>query len=103
MSNPLFQVRDLLRQRGMATAAQLAAELRLPSGVVEDMLAHWGRRGLVAEVGASGSGSCASGGRRGCSSCGQCAGASAPATLYHWRDPGAPTGSPGTMLRLIPV
>ena len=103
MSNPLFQVRDLLRLRGMATAAQLGAELHLPSGVVEDMRAHWGRRGMVAEVGASGSGHCASGGGRGCSSCGQCAGASTPVTLYHWRDPGSRTGSPATTLRLIPV
>ena len=103
VSTPLFQVRDLLRRRGMATSAQLAAELRLPSGVVDDMLAHWGRRGMVAEVGASASGHCASGGSRGCSSCGQCAAASTPATLYHWRDPDSRTGSPVTTLRLIPV
>lgn len=103
MSNPLFQVRDLLRRRGMATASQLAAELRLPPGVVEDMLAHWDRRGMVAEVGASGSGACASGGNRGCSSCGQCAGAPAPARLYRWRDPGSRTGTAATTLRLIPV
>jgi FeoC like transcriptional regulator len=84
MNGPLFQLRDLLRRRGMASAAQLAAELRLPAGVVEDMLAHWSRRGLVAGAEAPASGACGSGG--GCASCGQCASAAAPAVLYRWRE-----------------
>ena len=89
MNGPLFQLRDLLRRRGMASAAQLAAELRLPAGVVEDMLAHWSRRGLVAGAQAPASGACGSGG--GCASCGQCASsAAAPAVLYRWREAEAP-------------
>ncbi len=87
MNGPLFQVRELLRQRGMASAGQLAAELRLPLGVVEDLLAHWTRRGMAVAAEAASAGACGSG--SGCGSCGQCAGTAMPTALYQWREPGA--------------
>jgi hypothetical protein len=86
MNGPLFQVRELLRQRGMVSAGQLAAELRLPLGVVEDLLAHWTRRGMAVTAEAPAAGACGSGG---CGSCGQCGGSAVPAALYQWREPGA--------------
>jgi Mn-dependent DtxR family transcriptional regulator len=45
--NPLFAVRDLLRQHKVATSGQLASELKLSHDVVDDVLAHWQRRGLI--------------------------------------------------------
>lgn len=90
MTSPLFQVRDLLRECGMASAAQLARELRLPTPVVEDMLAHWTRRGQVTSTEpANATGSC---GSTGCNSCGQCGSAPSSSVLYRWRASGtAPT------------
>ncbi len=100
MNGPLFQVRELLRQRGMASAGQLAAELRLSPGVVEDLLAHWIRRGMAVAAPAAAAGACGSGG---CGSCGQCAGPAMPAALYQWRDPSA-QGRPRTIaLRPLPA
>jgi FeoC like transcriptional regulator len=79
--NPLFALRDCLRERRMATAGELAAHLQLATAVVEDMLGHWIRRGSVEAVRSTGV-DCGSGG---CASCRRCASDAAPA-LYRWRD-----------------
>lgn len=86
MSNPLFDVREVLRSRQMASVMQIAGELRLPVSVVEDMLAHWVRRGMASRVEQTATG-CGSGG---CNTCGQCTGAPAKSGgLYAWDGPGA--------------
>ena len=96
MNSPLFQVRDLLRQRGMASAGQLAAELQLPLGVVEDLLAHWTRRGMAVAAEAPAVGACGSGG---CATCGQCGGAALPTALFQWRETGMQARSRTIALR----
>ena len=66
---PLFALRDRLREQGMATASQLAAAMGLPRATIEDMLAHWQRRGrveLVAPGAGDGCGSACGGGCSGC-------------------------------------
>ncbi|MHB1279920.1 MAG: FeoC-like transcriptional regulator [Acidithiobacillus sp.] len=47
---PLFAVREVLLRQGMASASQMAAELKLSVGLVEDMLAYWQCRGAVEPV-----------------------------------------------------
>lgn len=66
--NPLFAIRNRLRDRGPASISQLAAELQLPADSVTELLAHWQRRGQVEQLTASG-GACASGCGGGCGSC----------------------------------
>lgn len=69
--NPLFAVRDALRAHAVATPAQLAAELALPRAVVDDVLAHWLRRGCAQQVlpnGGACSAGCCGGGCGGCAS-----------------------------------
>lgn len=68
--NPLFAIRDSLRAHGVATAAQLAAELELPRGVVDNALAHWLRRGHAQHVSLAGGGACGTGCSSGCGTCG---------------------------------
>jgi hypothetical protein len=85
--NPLFAVRERLRAGGAATVSQLAAELRLSPNLVQDLLAHWQRRGQVESLGLGPSGcgsACNSGG---CNSCqlpqpSQSGGI----TVFRWRD-----------------
>lgn len=72
-ASPLFAVRDALRELHAATAGDIAARLRLPEAVVEDLLGHWTRRGLAERREG-----CASGA---CSSCRACAGS----VTFHWR------------------
>ena len=91
MTAILFDVRDALKTRQMASAAQIAAELQLPASAVQDMLGHWVRRGLAAEVTPTAAGgSC---GSRACGSCGQCATPSPSQALYQWLGPAAPRTS----------
>ena len=101
MSAVLFDVRDALKARQMASAAQIAADLHLPTGAVQDMLAHWVRRGLAAEVasGATG-GSCGSGA---CGGCGQCASPSPAQALYVWQGPGKSQAAPHPVFALRPA
>lgn len=82
--NPLFAVRELLRKREMATASQIAAELRLSTGLVEDMLAYWQHRGAVKQIFAAATrGDCASACDTG--SCRRCVPATAaPVQAYRW-------------------
>ncbi|MBU1175257.1 MAG: FeoC-like transcriptional regulator [Alphaproteobacteria bacterium] len=88
--NPLFAVRDLLRQRQIATSGQLATELSLATEIVDDVLAHWQRRGMVeSEVVETGRG-CGIGSRSSCGGCNGCdiaakAGPSSPSiSAYRW-------------------
>ena len=80
---PLFAVREVLQKQGMASASQIAAELKLSVGLVEDMLAYWRQRGLVEQVSVgtrkSCGNSCNSGG---CGSCGHTVASSVQA--YRW-------------------
>jgi len=71
---PLFAIRDVLQKQDMASASQMAAELKLFVGLVEDMLAYWQRRGAVEQVSVGTRKSCGSS----CSSggCGSCSNAS---------------------------
>ena len=84
---PLFAVREELQKQGMASASQIAAELKLSVGLVEDMLAYWRQRGLVEQVSVgtrkSCGNSCNSGG---CGSCGHTVASSVQA--YRWRSGG---------------
>ncbi len=82
--NPLFAVRELLRKREMATASQIAAELRLSTGLVEDMLAYWQHRGVVKQIfAAAARGGCASACDTG--SCHRCVPATAASVqAYRW-------------------
>ena len=80
---PLFAVRDVLQKQGMASASQMAAELKLSVGLVEDILAYWQRRGAVEQVSVGTRKSCGSS----CSSggCSTCSNASAsPVHVYRW-------------------
>ena len=67
--NPLFAVRDCLRDRQLACAAEIAACVQLPTPVTEDMLAHWVQRGLVERLDAQGA-LCSSGACQRCGLCG---------------------------------
>ena len=70
--NPLFAVRDLLRTREVATSSQLASELKLSSEVVDDVLAHWQRRGLIESETVETGGGCGIGSRATCGGCNGC-------------------------------
>ena len=78
--NPLFAVRDALKEQEIATAGQLATLLQFPQTRVEEILQHWQRRGLVEQVLAATSNGCNSGGCSSCSGCGP------SPTRYHWRN-----------------
>lgn len=83
--NPLFALRERLREQGAATASQLALVLHLPRATVEDMLAYWQRRGRVEAVALGAAGNCGpacSGGQ--CGSCG--AAPAAELRVYRWRE-----------------
>ncbi len=99
-SNPLFAVRDTLRARGLASVAQIAAERQLPVAVVDEILAHWVRRGMAHAVAPQTGGACGSGG---CSSCGQCAVPSHSAMLYAWDGPGAAAAPQRPVIALKPA
>lgn len=79
--NPLFAVRDCLRDKQLASAADVAACVQVPTLVAEDMLAHWVHRGLVERLDAHGS-SCSTGS---CQSCGACASSKNAVVVYQWR------------------
>ena len=70
--NPLFAVRDLLRQRHVATSGQLATELDLSTEVVDDVLAHWQRRGLIESERVETGCGCGIGSRATCGGCNGC-------------------------------
>ncbi len=73
-ANPLFLLREVLREQGPASAEQLARRMRRPLAVVQAMLEHWRRRGRVlelpAEPGADSGGACAGGACGACDGCG---------------------------------
>ncbi|MDY0329903.1 MAG: FeoC-like transcriptional regulator [Thiomonas sp.] len=96
--NPLFAVRDCLRDRQLASAAEIAACVQVSTPIAEDMLAHWVQRGLIERIDAQG-GVCSSGS---CGGCGLC-GARKTAALYQWRGPqaaaAATSKTPVLMLR----
>ncbi|MFM2484216.1 FeoC-like transcriptional regulator [Celerinatantimonas yamalensis] len=75
--NPLFAVRDLLREHHVATLSQIAVTLQLSQPIVEQALAHWQRRGMVSLRVDNG---CQSGG---CSNC-ESGGCSSKA-FYQWQ------------------
>jgi len=81
--NPLFAVRDCLRQRQLASAAEIAACVQVPVAVAQDMLAHWVQRGLIARLDAQGA-TCSSGA---CAQCGACGSGRTAAVVYQWRGP----------------
>ncbi|MEJ2632706.1 MAG: FeoC-like transcriptional regulator [Acidihalobacter sp.] len=93
--NPLFAVRDRLREEGEATASQLAAILHLPRGTVEDMLAHWQRRGRVEPVVLGFGNGCASGcGGGACSSCSAPPVSAGGVRIYRWCEAGRAAPQP---------
>lgn len=103
MGNPLFDVRQVLRARQMATPAQIAAELQLPTSAVEAMLEHWVRRGLAAPAKAESAAACGSGG---CNTCGACAAAAPAHVVYLWRggaDDAAAPRTPRAVISLRPA
>ena len=77
MQVSLFSVRDQLRRSGPSTIPALSARLHLAPGVVEGMLEHWMRRGLVEVV----DGGCHTGGL--CKTCGACG--QSRLQWYRWR------------------
>lgn len=83
--NPLFAVRERLRARGSATSRQLAAELELPTAVVEDILAHFERRGQVQAVTPAAVSGC---GADRCGSCNLCFTAGPSVAWFRWRGAG---------------
>lgn len=93
--NPLFAVRDCLRQRQLASAEEIAACVHVPVAVAQDMLAHWVRRGLIERLDAQGA-TCSTGA---CIRCGVCGSGHTATVLYRWR--GGPTAAarPALMLR----
>ena len=96
MHNLLFQVRDVLREFGSATSAQVAARLALQPAVVESMLEHWvSRRAAQAD---DARGGCRSGG---CAACGGCAPATPAARVYRWRDAGPTPDQAGKPIRRV--
>ncbi|CAG9000885.1 MAG: hypothetical protein CENE_02892 [Candidatus Celerinatantimonas neptuna] len=77
--NPLFAVRNLMRQLNIASSAHIAYELQLPVDVVDDMLIHWQRRGFIEPLESISSGGCTSG------KCGSCSsGGCTPVKQYRW-------------------
>lgn len=80
-TNPLFAVRNCLRDRQLASAAEIAACVQLPTLVTEDVLAHWVQRGLVERLDAQGA-SCSAGS---CQRCGMCGTSKSTAAVYQWR------------------
>ncbi|WP_449369545.1 FeoC-like transcriptional regulator [Thiomonas sp.] len=93
--NPLFAVRDCLRDRQLASAAEIAACVQVSTPIAEDMLAHWVQRGLIERIDAQG-GVCSSGS---CGSCGLC-GARKTAALYQWRG-SKPDATPTPAARVL--
>ncbi|MEJ2357928.1 MAG: ferrous iron transport protein B [Deinococcales bacterium] len=83
--NPLFAVRDRLREESLATSWQLASDLQLSPAVVEDVLGHWLRRGQVERIELGPQGGC---GGRSCARCGLCSSAGLQPAAYRWRGPG---------------
>jgi hypothetical protein len=79
--NPLFAVRNCLRDRQLASASEIAACVLAPAAVVEDMLAHWVLRGLVERLDGQGA-TCSSGS---CQRCGACGSGKSPVAVYQWR------------------
>lgn len=79
--NPLFAVRNCLRDRQLASAAEIAACVQVSTPVAEDMLAHWVQRGLVERLDAQGA-SCSTGS---CQRCGMCGTSKSAAAVYQWR------------------
>ena len=80
---PLFAVREVLQKQGVASASQIAAELKLSVGLVEDMLVYWQRRGMVEQISVGTRKSCG----RSCNSggCGSCSNTLAPSfRAYRW-------------------
>ncbi len=71
-TNPLFAVRDKLRDVHVATAGQLASALALSPDVVTDALAHWQRRGRVEAETVETGGGCGIGTRASCGGCNGC-------------------------------
>lgn len=69
---PLFAVREVLQKQGMASASQIAAELKLSVGLVEDMLMYWRRRDMVEQVSVGAREGCGRSCKSGaCGSCGK--------------------------------
>lgn len=90
---PLFAVREVLQKQGMASASQIAAELKLSVGLVEDMLVYWRRRGVVEQVSVGSRKSCGSSCHSGgCGSCGNTMASSVQA--YRWCGGGEAVTSP---------
>ena len=80
---PLFAVREVLQRQGMASASQIAAELRLSVRLVEDMLTYWQRRGAAELVLVGAPKSC--GTRCDSGGCGSCdTTLAAPVQAYRW-------------------
>ncbi|OYV33614.1 MAG: FeoC [Thiomonas sp. 20-64-5] len=79
--NPLFAVRDCLRDKQIASAAEIAACVQVPTLVAEDMLAHWVHRGLIERLDAQGA-ACSTGA---CQRCGACGTSKTAAAVYQWR------------------
>ena len=70
--NPLFAVRDLLREHKVATSGQLASALDLSQDVVDNALAHWQRRGMIESETVETGGGCGIGSRSSCGGCNGC-------------------------------
>ncbi|MBN6739402.1 hypothetical protein JKG47_02375 [Acidithiobacillus sp. MC6.1] len=80
---PLFAVREVLQKQGMASASQIATELKLSVRLVEDMLTYWQRRGTAELVLVGAPKSC--GTRCNSGGCGSCSSTSAaPVQAYRW-------------------
>ncbi|HKI58574.1 MAG TPA: FeoC-like transcriptional regulator, partial [Trueperaceae bacterium] len=84
--SPLFAVRDRLRERGLATPRQLAAELELPLAVVEAAVAHLERRGKVRAAPPAAEPGCGTGR---CGSCRLCFTAGPDVPWVRWSGPPA--------------
>jgi len=95
-ANPLFAVRDCLRQRQLASAEEIAACVHVPVAVAHDMLAHWVRRGLIERLDAHGA-TCSTGA---CARCGACGSGRAAAVLYRWRVEPPAAARPALLLRI---
>ncbi|MGC8703097.1 MAG: FeoC-like transcriptional regulator [Thiomonas sp.] len=93
--NPLFAVRDCLRQRQLASAAEIAACVQVPVAVAQDMLAHWVQRGLIARLDAQGA-TCNTGA---CARCGACGSGHTATVLYRWCGGPSAAARPVLMLR----
>ncbi|MEJ2381794.1 MAG: FeoC-like transcriptional regulator [Gammaproteobacteria bacterium] len=94
---PLFEVRDRLREQGMATVSQLAVVTDLPFATIEDMLAYWQRRGRVELVPLGAGDGCGSACGGGCASCG--VPSESGVRVYRWRESDKATAQPVTFHR----